>query len=285
MLRAFPQRLRMLIHTDINAGYRCGHLHALALTLHVWVRFRWVVSLSGPDVLLTPPAMLQIGASLRNWFQPPSRRGSNLTTTTLLTTTQSSATRLADAPLADEATPADPTALETARAPSWRVATSHASMRPAKSPPHRSSRLFLADYFVRYKHVSLCMDCFAFPVRALLPDPRARSPWHLAAEYCSERSARVTEGVLQWMVDTHNFSRKPAAPPRAGACTSHAIGQGGVWHVGTGAMPHVQQWLENVSRPDSAFSAALLSAPRQNLSALWDRTGWKSVARLLGTYP
>ena len=63
-LRAYPQLLRLLIHTPLNAGYRCGHLHALAITKHVWSRFDWVVSLSGADIMLLPKAMLKLSKRL-----------------------------------------------------------------------------------------------------------------------------------------------------------------------------------------------------------------------------
>ena len=64
-LTAFPHGvLRLLIRTELNAGYRCGHMHALAITQHVWLRFPWVVSLSGADVLMLPPFIDKLGAHL-----------------------------------------------------------------------------------------------------------------------------------------------------------------------------------------------------------------------------
>ena len=63
-MASYPQRRRLLLLTEINLGYRCGHLHALSLTAAIWSRFVTVISLSGPDVLLTPPAISRIASSL-----------------------------------------------------------------------------------------------------------------------------------------------------------------------------------------------------------------------------
>ena len=50
-----PRRLlRLLISSTLNAGYYCGELAALAASLHVWIRFPWVLHLSGPDSMLPP---------------------------------------------------------------------------------------------------------------------------------------------------------------------------------------------------------------------------------------
>ena len=54
----------MLVHTDQNAGYRCGHIHGFMLTAHIWSHFPWVISLSGADVLLTPPAIVRFATYL-----------------------------------------------------------------------------------------------------------------------------------------------------------------------------------------------------------------------------
>ena len=70
-LRRFPQRgIRMLARTAQNAGYRCGHVHAFALSTHIWARYEWVISLSGADVLLAPPAILQLATALTAPEQP-----------------------------------------------------------------------------------------------------------------------------------------------------------------------------------------------------------------------
>jgi hypothetical protein len=58
MVRAmahYPQRVRVLMHSGANTGYRCGLLHSLSATEHVWRRYAWVV-FTHPDVYLLPPA-------------------------------------------------------------------------------------------------------------------------------------------------------------------------------------------------------------------------------------
>jgi hypothetical protein len=49
--------LRLLVHTgnDLGGqGYSCGELYSLAASVRVWMRFPWVLTLSGPDVLALP---------------------------------------------------------------------------------------------------------------------------------------------------------------------------------------------------------------------------------------
>ena len=49
--------LRLLVHTgnDLEGqGYSCGELYSLAASVRVWMRFPWVLTLSGPDVLALP---------------------------------------------------------------------------------------------------------------------------------------------------------------------------------------------------------------------------------------
>jgi len=60
----YPMALRLLVHTSENAGFRCGEVHSLAGTAHVWGRFGWVIYASGPDNLMSPTAMRTIQASL-----------------------------------------------------------------------------------------------------------------------------------------------------------------------------------------------------------------------------
>jgi hypothetical protein len=58
MVRAmahYPQRVRVLMHSGANTGYRCGLLHSLSATEHVWRRYAWV-TFTHPDVYLLPPA-------------------------------------------------------------------------------------------------------------------------------------------------------------------------------------------------------------------------------------
>ena len=87
-MAAYPQRRRLLLHTEINLGYRCGHLHALSLTARIWRRFATVVSLSGPDVLLTPPAISKIAAALSpSAATPPSATAAALTASVSATAT------------------------------------------------------------------------------------------------------------------------------------------------------------------------------------------------------
>ena len=65
-LRLYPMRHRHLIRTALNVGYRCGHVHALALTARVWAQYPWVLSLSGPDIYLTPRAFHSLDDALRS---------------------------------------------------------------------------------------------------------------------------------------------------------------------------------------------------------------------------
>ena len=64
VLRQYPQRgVRMLVHTGVNTGHRCGLLHSLSATAHLWARFGAVV-FTHPDVYLRAPAPAKIGQSL-----------------------------------------------------------------------------------------------------------------------------------------------------------------------------------------------------------------------------
>ena len=59
----YPQRTRLLMHTGVNVGYRCGLLHSLSATHDVWRRYAIVVS-THPDVYLLPPAPAQLASAL-----------------------------------------------------------------------------------------------------------------------------------------------------------------------------------------------------------------------------
>lgn len=48
--------LRMLIHSSVNRGYRCGELYSLAASARVWQAHPWLIQLQ-PDVHLTPTAV------------------------------------------------------------------------------------------------------------------------------------------------------------------------------------------------------------------------------------
>ena len=58
-MKQYPQRTRYLLHTGVNIGYRCGHIHALGVTQRIWRRFRTVV-FTHPDVFLLPPAPMKL---------------------------------------------------------------------------------------------------------------------------------------------------------------------------------------------------------------------------------
>lgn len=62
-LAYYPQRLRLLIHSRVNAGYRCGEMYSLAASSRVWMRFPWVVR-TNPDIYLTPTAIARLGRLL-----------------------------------------------------------------------------------------------------------------------------------------------------------------------------------------------------------------------------
>lgn len=55
MLKGYPQRTRLLIAHGANTGYRCGLLHNLASTEHIWRGYPSVL-FTHPDVYLFPPA-------------------------------------------------------------------------------------------------------------------------------------------------------------------------------------------------------------------------------------
>lgn len=66
LLRAmehYPQRARLLVHTGVNTGYRCGLLHSLATSRHVWKWYGTVI-FTHPDVYLLPPAPQTLGTTL-----------------------------------------------------------------------------------------------------------------------------------------------------------------------------------------------------------------------------
>ena len=56
LMGLYPQSTRMLIHTGVNTGYRCGLLHALSASHWIWHRHDSVV-FTHPDVFLLPPAV------------------------------------------------------------------------------------------------------------------------------------------------------------------------------------------------------------------------------------
>ena len=60
---AYPQPIRLLVHTGINTGYRCGLLQALASTHRIWYRYSFVI-FTHPDVYLFPPAVRELGTQL-----------------------------------------------------------------------------------------------------------------------------------------------------------------------------------------------------------------------------
>eukprot|EP00316_Scyphosphaera_apsteinii_P023821 CAMPEP_0119311408 /NCGR_PEP_ID=MMETSP1333-20130426/22303_1 /TAXON_ID=418940 /ORGANISM="Scyphosphaera apsteinii, Strain RCC1455" /LENGTH=336 /DNA_ID=CAMNT_0007315771 /DNA_START=80 /DNA_END=1090 /DNA_ORIENTATION=- len=63
-LRSYPQQLRMLIHTRVNLGYRCGHMHAMLASATVWSPYPWICYTSGPDIYLMPPFIAKMGVLL-----------------------------------------------------------------------------------------------------------------------------------------------------------------------------------------------------------------------------
>ena len=58
-LALYPQAVKLLIHTGINIGYRCGLLHSIAATRRVWARYSFVV-FTHPDVFLLQPAPAEL---------------------------------------------------------------------------------------------------------------------------------------------------------------------------------------------------------------------------------
>eukprot|EP00966_Prymnesium_polylepis_P211419 4895984-Prymnesium_polylepis.2 len=65
-VRLFPQeKLRMLVHTPVNIGYRCGELHSLYMVVHIWSRFAWVLYVK-PDTYVTPLGIFRTSTFLAN---------------------------------------------------------------------------------------------------------------------------------------------------------------------------------------------------------------------------
>ena len=62
-LAEYPQRTRMLMHTGVNIGYRCGLLHSLAATRRLWGRYGFVI-FTHPDVFLMAPAPALLEAAI-----------------------------------------------------------------------------------------------------------------------------------------------------------------------------------------------------------------------------
>ena len=82
MVRAYDLptlALRMLIVTNLNLGYFCGELQALAAAAPITSRFDWVLCFSGPDAMPTPYGMSCLSQHVARWHeaQPP---GSHLAT-------------------------------------------------------------------------------------------------------------------------------------------------------------------------------------------------------------
>lgn len=75
---ALQMRIRMVLTTNVNLGYFCGELHALAAVhQRTLLRFPWVLAFSGPDVLLTPDGMVNLDrhlASALPLHDPAARR-------------------------------------------------------------------------------------------------------------------------------------------------------------------------------------------------------------------
>ena len=59
-----PVRLRLLVHTAVNAGFSCGELQGLAASIRIWRHFPWVILNSGPDSLPTPFLLSTVGQLL-----------------------------------------------------------------------------------------------------------------------------------------------------------------------------------------------------------------------------
>ena len=62
LARDYPQTLaaKLLVHTPVNIGYRCGHIHSLALTQSIWRHFDVVLFAHpeyAPHGLRSPHAM------------------------------------------------------------------------------------------------------------------------------------------------------------------------------------------------------------------------------------
>jgi hypothetical protein len=59
-------RLRMIILTHVNLGYKCGEFHSLFAASKILSLFPWVLYTSGPDNLPTPYGIFRISSLLAN---------------------------------------------------------------------------------------------------------------------------------------------------------------------------------------------------------------------------
>ena len=68
VLRRYPSAVRLLIHTAVNVGYRCGLLQSLAVTRDLWARYPFLV-VTHPDVYLFPKAISRLAELLTSAAQ------------------------------------------------------------------------------------------------------------------------------------------------------------------------------------------------------------------------
>ena len=254
-LRHYPQRSKYLIHTSSNAAYWCGEFFSLHHAMRLWSRFTWVVYMSGPDVYLTPDAVLRLGH--RMWqhggfdFRAPPMLGgaSDAQQRGALSDSVSASVRVS-AQVAELA---------------WRwvrAGSSSSDSRAARGSNGNHNddggrgpttlhlpAAFIADPFPAPKHhTRWSMDCFAFrpaaftrvPANTKLPlvaAPAAlnasQSVFGDASAHCScEGRYRLTESVLgevitQWNLTTAVIGGR--AP--WGKQSHHHMGRGGIWHA------------------------------------------------------
>jgi hypothetical protein len=233
-LRDFPMGgLKMLIKTDQNAGYRCGHLHAFVLSTHIWRRFPWVISFSGGDILLAPPAVVKLAAHLAPHVDATNVRALRLATSSARSDASSAGAGGGGG---------------IGGGGGGGIGGGDGGAGGGGGNEGRGRHDFVMDIFNRYRfHVQTCMDAFAFRTRPLL----AKRAWPSALTHCAGNAKEIAEGALHWMLIRHNVSTAVLGG-RAGSCTSHKLGYGGIWHSGN--ITFATEWLERAEK-EPAFAA------------------------------
>ena len=196
-LRRYPQRMKYLVHTTSNAHYWCGEFFSLHMAMRLWSKFTWVVYTSGPDVYLTPDAVLRLGQRLWSqggseartlWERKPVQEHGGVAAPPPSPRSVTSNGDEGSSSRADEvwrvrnASAAEGVAAHVAAlAKEWAAAASESTHSRSGSGSGGGGRahpaaVFIADPFPAPKHhTRYSMDAFAFWSRAFLPTDNRNS--------------------------------------------------------------------------------------------------------------
>ena len=236
----------MLLHmTGANLGYSCGELHGLAATAHLWQRFPWVLTLSGPDVLALPREFELLSRLLADEYKKAGwkvRRAAQEEEEeeAVLNTTSNAA-------IASNSSTSRPTALLFDK------------FRKSKNDP-------LSYVEARYN-----MDLFIYFPRAWIAQPPSiravsmqnnpdavYSLWASAAAHCVNSTRNRPEAILHVVQKEHNLSfRKIGNGSRGSLVDLHKWTQepdASVWH--THNMPGLLRWLQSDRSPMNPYRRA-----------------------------